>query len=219
MLRQFGWKGAITLVGEEPMLPYQRPPLSKAWLNGEATAESLALRPARLLRRSDDRPAARHQRVTASTARRKTRHAVGRRHAALRPSDPGPGRPARGGCRCRASICDGVLELRTAADADQLKAALRPGRPAGGDRRRLYRAGGRRLRPCAGRRGHDHRARGAGAGARRLPDPVDLLRGLPPRPGRRRSKSTRRSRRWRARTAGSPACGLPTAGSSRATPR
>ena len=47
MLRQFGWTGAITLIGEEPLPPYQRPPLSKAWLTGEATAESLALRPAK----------------------------------------------------------------------------------------------------------------------------------------------------------------------------
>src|SRR3954452_5760157 len=46
-LRQYGWKGGIVLVGEEPDAPYQRPPLSKAWLKGEATAESLALRPAR----------------------------------------------------------------------------------------------------------------------------------------------------------------------------
>ena len=47
MLRQLGWQGAITLIGEEPIPPYQRPPLSKAWLKGEATAESLALRPAK----------------------------------------------------------------------------------------------------------------------------------------------------------------------------
>ena len=46
-LRQFGWKGGITLIGDEPILPYQRPPLSKAWLKGEATAASLALRPER----------------------------------------------------------------------------------------------------------------------------------------------------------------------------
>src|ERR1700722_3806261 len=46
MLRQLGWPGAITLIGEEPVLPYQRPPLSKAWLKGEAAGEDLALRPA-----------------------------------------------------------------------------------------------------------------------------------------------------------------------------
>jgi 3-phenylpropionate/trans-cinnamate dioxygenase ferredoxin reductase subunit len=44
-LRQFGWKGPITLVGEEPFLPYQRPPLSKTWLKEEMDAASVALRP------------------------------------------------------------------------------------------------------------------------------------------------------------------------------
>ena len=43
MLRQLGWKTGITLVGTEPLPPYQRPPLSKAWLTGEADADSLAL--------------------------------------------------------------------------------------------------------------------------------------------------------------------------------
>ena len=32
MLRQLGWKAGISLIGEEPLPPYQRPPLSKAWL-------------------------------------------------------------------------------------------------------------------------------------------------------------------------------------------
>lgn len=45
-LRRQGHKGSIRLVGDEPFLPYQRPPLSKAWLKGEADADSLALRPA-----------------------------------------------------------------------------------------------------------------------------------------------------------------------------
>ncbi len=46
MLRQLGWQDPITLIGEEPLPPYQRPPLSKAWLKGEADGDSLALRPA-----------------------------------------------------------------------------------------------------------------------------------------------------------------------------
>src|SRR5512142_183028 len=45
LLRQYGHEGPITMVGEEPIPPYQRPPLSKAWLKGEADAESLALKP------------------------------------------------------------------------------------------------------------------------------------------------------------------------------
>ena len=40
LLRQFGFEGAITLIGEEPLAPYQRPPLSKAWLKGEADGDS-----------------------------------------------------------------------------------------------------------------------------------------------------------------------------------
>jgi 3-phenylpropionate/trans-cinnamate dioxygenase ferredoxin reductase component len=44
-LRQYGWKGSIALVGDETGLPYQRPPLSKAWLKGESDAASLVLRP------------------------------------------------------------------------------------------------------------------------------------------------------------------------------
>ena len=45
LLRQQGHTGPVTLVGEEPIAPYQRPPLSKAFLKGEADAESLKLRP------------------------------------------------------------------------------------------------------------------------------------------------------------------------------
>jgi 3-phenylpropionate/trans-cinnamate dioxygenase ferredoxin reductase subunit len=44
-LRQGGYAGRILLVGEEPVLPYQRPPLSKGFLSGKATLESLFLRP------------------------------------------------------------------------------------------------------------------------------------------------------------------------------
>ena len=43
-LRQYGFEGPITLVGEEPIAPYQRPPLSKAWLKGEANADDLMLK-------------------------------------------------------------------------------------------------------------------------------------------------------------------------------
>jgi|CXWL01.1.fsa_nt_gi 3-phenylpropionate/trans-cinnamate dioxygenase ferredoxin reductase subunit len=45
-LRQGGFSGDITLIGEEPALPYQRPPLSKKYLAGEMDLERLLLRPA-----------------------------------------------------------------------------------------------------------------------------------------------------------------------------
>jgi 3-phenylpropionate/trans-cinnamate dioxygenase ferredoxin reductase subunit len=45
-LRQYGFDGDITLVGEEEFLPYQRPPLSKGWLLELMEAEHVELRPA-----------------------------------------------------------------------------------------------------------------------------------------------------------------------------
>lgn len=45
-LRQGGFEGEITLIGEEPVAPYQRPPLSKAYLKGEYGIDRLMLRPA-----------------------------------------------------------------------------------------------------------------------------------------------------------------------------
>tara|TARA_R110000751_G_scaffold40646_1_gene95989 strand:+ start:39984 stop:41231 length:1248 start_codon:yes stop_codon:yes gene_type:complete len=45
-LRSGGYAGALTLVGDEPALPYQRPPLSKAYMKGEMTEERLYFRPA-----------------------------------------------------------------------------------------------------------------------------------------------------------------------------
>jgi 3-phenylpropionate/trans-cinnamate dioxygenase ferredoxin reductase subunit len=45
-LRQGGFAGSIALLGAEAYLPYQRPPLSKAFLAGEVSAEALLIRPA-----------------------------------------------------------------------------------------------------------------------------------------------------------------------------
>lgn len=43
-LRQEGWDGEIVLVGDESALPYQRPPLSKAYLAGTCAPAELAIR-------------------------------------------------------------------------------------------------------------------------------------------------------------------------------
>ncbi len=125
ILRQLGWKTGITLVGQEPLPPYQRPPLSKAWLTGEADADSLALRPLGFYNDADielklgisvtaiDRA---EQKVTFSDG--DTMHYA---HVILAT-----------GSRARRIPLPGidlanVLELRTAADADMLKAVLGPG--------------------------------------------------------------------------------------------
>jgi len=44
-LRAEGFGGALTLIGEEPFPPYQRPPLSKAYLAGDFARERLFLKP------------------------------------------------------------------------------------------------------------------------------------------------------------------------------
>ena len=44
--RQWGFGGKIRLIGEETALPYQRPPLSKAYLKGEMDEERLYFKPA-----------------------------------------------------------------------------------------------------------------------------------------------------------------------------
>jgi 3-phenylpropionate/trans-cinnamate dioxygenase ferredoxin reductase subunit len=45
LLRQYGYAGQVTLIGDEAVAPYQRPPLSKAYLKGDANLEALKLRP------------------------------------------------------------------------------------------------------------------------------------------------------------------------------
>jgi len=45
-LRQGGYTGALTLIGDEAALPYQRPPLSKAYMKGEFEEERLYFKPA-----------------------------------------------------------------------------------------------------------------------------------------------------------------------------
>jgi len=44
-LRMKGWQGKITIIGEEPGPPYQRPPLSKAYLAGDMAKDRLYFRP------------------------------------------------------------------------------------------------------------------------------------------------------------------------------
>ena len=45
-LRRKGFAGKLTIVAEEPWLPYQRPPLSKKYLAGALERERLLIRPA-----------------------------------------------------------------------------------------------------------------------------------------------------------------------------
>lgn len=126
LLRQFGYAHPITLMGDEPHLPYQRPPLSKAWLKGEADADSLALRGFDFYEQANITVLTG---VSASAIDRDTRSVTihdGRSMffdklviaTGARPILPGvPGIDLRG-----------VLTLRSASDAEHLKLELLPGR-------------------------------------------------------------------------------------------
>jgi len=126
MLRQLGWKTGITLAGEEPLPPYQRPPLSKAWLTGEADADSLALRPLGFYNDADIELRLGMSVTNIDPAEHKVTFGDGDQmhyaHLILAT-----------GSRARRIPLPGielanVLELRTAADADKLKAVLGPGK-------------------------------------------------------------------------------------------
>jgi 3-phenylpropionate/trans-cinnamate dioxygenase ferredoxin reductase component len=126
LLRQYGWTGPVTLIGDEPLAPYQRPPLSKAWLKGEADGDSLALRPASFyaeqsitLRLSTGVAAVD---ASARTVTLDSGEIVGWDHLIL-----AVGAAARKLTVPGAELA-GVLELRTAADAEKLKQALGPGK-------------------------------------------------------------------------------------------
>ncbi|MGQ3016667.1 NAD(P)/FAD-dependent oxidoreductase [Phenylobacterium sp.] len=126
LLRQYGHTGPISLIGDEPLAPYQRPPLSKAWLKGEADADSLALKPLEFYaeHQIDFRPNLRAVKLRRSDKVVELSDgstlaydililATGARAIKL----PVPG-----------ADLAGLLELRTAADAEALKAAVGPGK-------------------------------------------------------------------------------------------
>lgn len=53
MLRQAGFAGEVTVIGDEPELPYERPPLSKDYLAGDKPFERLLIRPERFWQERD----------------------------------------------------------------------------------------------------------------------------------------------------------------------
>ncbi len=120
-LRSEGFDGRLVLIGEEPLPPYERPPLSKEYLRGEQPLEKAWIRPPEFWAENDveARFGARVERV--DTADRVVALGDGERiafDAALIAT----------GCRNRrlaipGADLPGVLELRTAADADRIKAA------------------------------------------------------------------------------------------------
>jgi len=52
-LRQGGYEGKITVIGDEPDLPYHRPPLSKDFLSGDKEIDEILIRPAEVYATAD----------------------------------------------------------------------------------------------------------------------------------------------------------------------
>jgi 3-phenylpropionate/trans-cinnamate dioxygenase ferredoxin reductase component len=124
-LRQQGFAGNLTLIGEEPHLPYQRPPLSKKYLAGELPRERLFLRHAGFYA---------EKAVTLELGRRATeldlaKHAVRLDDGRTLPYDRlllATGSAVRTLPIAGADLA-GVNYLRTIADVDAIAARLAPG--------------------------------------------------------------------------------------------
>ncbi|MEZ5933734.1 MAG: FAD-dependent oxidoreductase [Alphaproteobacteria bacterium] len=126
-LRSSGFEGGIRLIGDEPHLPYQRPPLSKKYLAGEMPQERLLLRQEAWYEKCRidvtlGRPALRidrqAQRVELSEG-----DAVAYDRLVLTTG----ARPRRLPAAIGGDLPD-VFMMRDLADADALAAAMRPGR-------------------------------------------------------------------------------------------
>lgn len=126
-LRELGHEGELTLVGEEPVPPYQRPPLSKKYMLGDMALERMFLRPEAFYA---DRDIALRLGVRAEgidTGARRVALSDGTRLAydalALTTGAPPLRLPAAIG-----GNLPGVHTMRTLADADALAAECVPGR-------------------------------------------------------------------------------------------
>jgi 3-phenylpropionate/trans-cinnamate dioxygenase ferredoxin reductase subunit len=119
-LREAGFADPITLLGDEG-LPYQRPPLSKAYLAGKTDAAGLTLRTAAYF---EDHRIARRSGVSATAIDRAARQvrlsdggALAYDHLVLATGARNRALPVSG------TDLAGVHQLRSLADADALKAA------------------------------------------------------------------------------------------------
>jgi len=125
-LRHLGHTGPIALVGEEPLLPYQRPPLSKAWLKGEVDEDELQLRPPSFYAENH---------IAVRLGIRALRIDRQAKRVALSDGEvlPYDALIIATGARARRLGLPGAglarrLELRTVADAEMLKASIGPGK-------------------------------------------------------------------------------------------
>ncbi len=120
-LRLGGFEGAITIIGDEPQPPYQRPPLSKAYFKGELEADRLYLKPLEYYGEHGIElltgVAAKRIDLDARTVELSSAASVGWDRLVIATGSRPRRLPVEG------AELAGVLELRTLSDVDQLKAA------------------------------------------------------------------------------------------------
>jgi len=125
-LRQYGHEDPIVLAGEEGAPPYQRPPLSKAWLKGEADLEALLLRPLSFYAEQDIDFRPSMVAVAVDPAAKTVAFHDGSSETydilVLATGSMARKLPVPGGDH------PDLLELRTMKDAERLKAVLGPGK-------------------------------------------------------------------------------------------
>jgi 3-phenylpropionate/trans-cinnamate dioxygenase ferredoxin reductase subunit len=118
-LRLEGFSGPITLIGDEPHLPYQRPPLSKGVLAGTQAVDSLLFRPERFYQDHSIELMLSQRAVSIDREARRvglaSRMSVEYDHLVLAT-----------GARVRKLPVPGVLYLRDRDDALELRARLEP---------------------------------------------------------------------------------------------
>ncbi len=124
-LRREGFGGRIVMVGEEPNLPYQRPPLSKKFLAGEMEAERLPIRPASFYESIHCELLLGNAVTGVDTGRHELKLADGKRlgYGRLVLAVGGHARPLP----VPGAALAGVHVLRTMADVDAIRAAAVPG--------------------------------------------------------------------------------------------
>jgi len=124
-LRKDGFAGRMVLVGAEPTLPYQRPPLSKKFLAGELEAERLPIRPAAFYETTRCELVLGNPVATIDAAQRKVRLADGATldYDRLVLAVGGHARPIH----VPGATLPGVHVLRTMADVTAIRAAIKPG--------------------------------------------------------------------------------------------
>ena len=124
-LRQYKFAGQIVLVGDEPYLPYQRPPLSKKFLAGAMPAERLYVKPASFY---EDAGVELHldTRITAIDRQRKRLETEAGEPVAYDRLVLALGASVRR-LPIEGAALDGVHYLRSIADAERIRGDLEPG--------------------------------------------------------------------------------------------